>query len=422
MTKINEVCKDRFDIWDGSGYAITGLVKADFNILLHNQDRTEVSSTILVGITEIESGLYESDFTPTSQGIYSLKIKNNDYLPTTLLAIYEVNDSNFDTIEDKIDILDANVDLILEDTSGLEGNLSGLMDEKTTLISGYISNHNDNLDSNFDILSGIINTSETSLSGVINESDQQISGYIINSETNISGYIINEHTTTRSTISTSESNIRGTDNDDLKILSEQIDSIQNSIFVNFKVPESLRKPDSGTIKYIFILDIFDSDGHIEVPDFIPTFKLEYSNGTIIIAETDMSFYPTGQYYYEYDLPHDQINGVVIATAKVIENSATKYFKQSSIINDYLSLESISINISDINDNIDLLENEILRALGLMQENQKIITLTKTITGKMLTGIKYLYTDNTMLVLVATYDITITYDNNDQAIEFNSVKR
>jgi len=79
--------------------------------------------------------------------------------------------------------------------------------------------------------------------------------------------------------------------------------------------------------------------------------------------------------------------------------------------------------STIRDEIESVNDKMYRVLGLVQENQVIETLTKTATGKMLTGVKYLYDDDPSTGNITdTYDIEVEYDVNDQAVKFTSTKR
>ena len=74
-------------------------------------------------------------------------------------------------------------------------------------------------------------------------------------------------------ISLSESNIRGTDSDTLKILSDQLDGVasavlgvQNNTRLTCGMPINLEIPDAGSAPGRIFVNLYDTDGHIEDPD------------------------------------------------------------------------------------------------------------------------------------------------------------
>jgi len=138
MILINTNYDDTFDVWDSSGTPVTGLVQSDFTVYIYDPTDTDVTSTITWSISELGHGLYEFSITPVLEGRYSAKIIHATYLPSGLHNTFQVNDSTFDTIEDKIDIVDSNIDSILEHTDTLEIDLKAYIDTQTNNINFWI--------------------------------------------------------------------------------------------------------------------------------------------------------------------------------------------------------------------------------------------------------------------------------------------
>lgn len=504
IIKLNTAFTDTFNVWDASANPVTGLVQGNFTVKIINPAGTEVSGTATWSIVERQDGLYAFILTPTTEGNWSVKITHATYLPTGLLAVYQVDDSSYDSIEDKLDIIDFVVDnnYIILDT--MEADLKTYMDTKTTAISGYVADVGITVDEIFidtdTVIPSLITSKHATTDGLITTETTQtesiISGYITGSQVVISGYIeeidvdlsavnsqiISSHSTTDNLVTTettavetyvsgmiattdnliesshgttdalvtsevtaaealisgyhvdtkadisgyivdAESSIRG-GTDSLGSLSSEITILRNSVRIDFSTPPEMGKPDTDTKTYMLILELFDGNGLLEIPDETPTLQVAEVDGTEVLAEASFLQFPSGQYYYNYTISNATDELPLIFTAKVVENLDTKYVKRLIEIKPSTTLDDIGDDISDINDNLTDLSNGLDRALGLMQENQKIVTLTKTATGKMLTGVKYLYAGNDFDVdsITYTYDITCVYDNNDQCVDFRSTMR
>lgn len=86
--KINEVAYDEFVVVDSSGDIVTGLTNNDFTRDLYDPDGDEVSSTIIITISELGAGKYRLSFTPNKLGSWIITIYNNTHFPAGKSANY----------------------------------------------------------------------------------------------------------------------------------------------------------------------------------------------------------------------------------------------------------------------------------------------------------------------------------------------
>ena len=90
-SQLDEITYAGFKVTDSGGTAVTGLTTTHFTISLYNPAGSEVSATTTDGITELGLGMYRYYFTPTTEGIYTVKIVESSYLPTGVTGEFEVH-------------------------------------------------------------------------------------------------------------------------------------------------------------------------------------------------------------------------------------------------------------------------------------------------------------------------------------------
>ena len=98
--KINEGITERILVADTVGSPIAGLVDGDFNKeLLREKASTAESLTI----TEMGSGFYYIDFTPTNTGFYEWTVSHDTYKPKGWWEYYEVGSASVDDVKTVVD-------------------------------------------------------------------------------------------------------------------------------------------------------------------------------------------------------------------------------------------------------------------------------------------------------------------------------
>lgn len=86
--KKDAVAYDELVVTDSSGTLITGLTNDDFTRDLYNPDGDEVSSTVIVTVTELGGGKYRTNFTPNALGNWVVTIYSASYFPAGKSANY----------------------------------------------------------------------------------------------------------------------------------------------------------------------------------------------------------------------------------------------------------------------------------------------------------------------------------------------
>ena len=72
---------DGFIVINEDGNPVTGLLDGNFTRKLYDPDKSEVSGTISVTISEIGNGLYNVSFTPNKLGNWVLVVYHSTYFP-----------------------------------------------------------------------------------------------------------------------------------------------------------------------------------------------------------------------------------------------------------------------------------------------------------------------------------------------------
>jgi len=98
MRLVNTVVKEDFTVTDSEGNAVTGLTDSDFTKKLYDPTGNEVSSSILVTVTELGSGNYRASFTPDKAGDWYLVVYNSTYFPWGKANTIVVEEADFGTI------------------------------------------------------------------------------------------------------------------------------------------------------------------------------------------------------------------------------------------------------------------------------------------------------------------------------------
>lgn len=436
MIPINVAHKDTFDVWDSDGNPVTGLVQANFTVYIINPSGTDVTLTATWSITELQNGLYEISLTPSVEGRWTIKVIHTTYLPSGLHTSYQADDSTFDTIEDKVDLIleDTGITIPIQITS-VHGNTDALITAETTAVETHVTNEHTTTkalvtsshvttDAEINANEAKIDIIDTNLDAVLVDTSTTIPAQITSSHSTTDANVDAEHVTTRTAISTTESNIRGADNDDLKDLSDQLDTLQAHTFVHLNIPEIMYLPTVGSSTYQMTVGIFDSEGNPEAPDEAPDITIINADNVTVVDGVNMTSMGTGQYYYNYDLAYDQPVGLVKVIIEVLEGGVTKTYRDYSRTANYGDVEAIAADVTAIKLKTDNLPDDtnatLTELLGLMHKNAVLTVLTKSATGKLLTGYLITYTDNTLSTALYVYDITATYDVSDGLTSYQMV--
>jgi len=337
-------------------------------------------------LNSVESTL--SGVISTSEDTLSGVIDDSD----TLVSGYIV--ASRDTVSGIIDDSDEQISGYI---ISARNTISGIIDESDTYISGYI-------EESMNAISGVIDTSTIFLSGVIDDSDTLISGYITTARDQISGYIVD-----------TEGNIRGGDSDDLKSLSDQLDSLQQNTFVRLNVPETIYLPTLGTSDYQIDINIFDNEGNPEAPDEVPEITIVNADNVTMVDAVSMTLLDVGQYYYIYALAHDQPYGVTKVSVKIIEGAKTAWYRDYTLVSTIGDVSSIAYNVEAIKARTDNLpadtEDYLADIAGLMYNNSELTITAKSATGKLVSGYLTSY-ESGMVSERVTWYLTAEYDNAD----------
>lgn len=162
---------------------------------------------------------------------------------------------------------------------------------------------------------------------------------------------------TNQKITTTETNIRGADNDTLKTLSEQVDAaatstqatnLQNSIdsiLVNTRatafIPKLIERPDSGSETLVVHLYLYDQEGNMEAPDSAPTVALANPAGTdrsSRLDSTTMTLVGTGHYKVVYTSANTDAIEQLLWTFTVVEGGKTRTYGGESLIVDTTAVD------------------------------------------------------------------------------------
>ena len=264
------------------------------------------------------------------------------------------------------------VDQILTDTNEIQGELAngGRVDN---LIDG-IKAKTDNLPTDPAYQSAVeaaITSAATAIRGAEGDTLQSLSGQMDGINTMVTGIKGKtdklpadpaSQSTVLSAVTSAEANIRGADGDSLKILSDQLDgnlsavqSIQNNTSVRIDVPERLVRPDSGSKTYRIILGLYDTEGHPQTPDSVPTIQIENVSGVERLAETAFTQFSgqAGQYYYDLAISSSSALEVLVFRVKVVEGGVTTYHRRSSEVTEFeADLNEVQANVAAIKQKTD----------------------------------------------------------------------
>ena len=87
-----------FSVTDVNNNLIDNIDSTAFTMHLFNDNGSEVSSSVIVNITELGFGHYRASFTPNSTGIWMLAIYNASYFPWGKTGTIQVFNNDFDTM------------------------------------------------------------------------------------------------------------------------------------------------------------------------------------------------------------------------------------------------------------------------------------------------------------------------------------
>ena len=152
----------------------------------------------------------------------------------------------------------------------------------------------------------------------------------------------------------SEAAIRGSDSDDLKTLSDQLDAlsaqvgtIQNNVNFSTTVLPSYERPTSGSSIIKIIAQVFDATGNPEDPDSDELYiKLDGSVTGNLIPQTLMTKSAVGVYYYNYTIQSTDNLENWEFEFYYVEGGVDKYHYRNSRLQDY------SDDLNDIREKVN----------------------------------------------------------------------
>jgi len=255
-------------IYDNSNYDIITDFSVDFEYNWWGTDSPaagQFSGTVdyTPWLTMPTSSLYNSTLlqstggtTPAAVWAHVTRRLTDEVLDSGNIA----TQSDVSAVETKVDTLDSNVDAILVDTNEMQGKLP----------TNYIMGSSDQTDKDDDIDAILVDTG-TTLPATLTTME----GKIDTVDTVVDSVLVDTGTTIPAQLVTMESDIRGSDSDDLKTISDQIDTISSETQVHISVPEPIIIPYGQTTLDGAILaaattltvdddSVFEDDGYITV--------------------------------------------------------------------------------------------------------------------------------------------------------------
>lgn len=191
--------------------------------------------------------------------------------------------------------------------------------------------------------------------------------------------------------------------------SAEVVAIQNNTRVVRVVPESIERPDTGTITYRIELLLYDTLGNMEVPDSAPTIALVNQAGTDRSARLDsttMANVSAGRYRAVYTASAADAMEQLVWTFTVIEGGATRLYGNQSLIVDTTAVDftttdrTMLVTLHDTRltagraaalDNLDELNSDILAAANAAHTEATVASQT---AGEALVIVDALRTDYT----------------------------
>jgi len=177
----------------------------DLTVRVYNPLNSLVDTVVLTEVNEgsgLGGGLYEGSFTPTTDGQWRIRI-TSDTNGDDVAKIFDVGNYNIDdvkaqgdAIEDKIDIIDANVDLIKTETDKIQvidDNVDSIKSD-VTLIKAE-TDKIQTIDNNVDTINSNVSIIKTKTDNLPIDTASELS-YIknkvdsIDGQINIGGYIL----------------------------------------------------------------------------------------------------------------------------------------------------------------------------------------------------------------------------------------
>ncbi len=240
------------------------------------------------------------------------------------------------------------------------------------------------------ILEQKIMDSRTILQDEINDNETKIDSL---SALNVTHYIdtVNEIQINRNAISLHDSNLSSVETNIIDEVNEneiKIDSvlahlqgIQNNTRFVAVVPQKMRIPDSITNTYQFFLAIYDVSGNPAAPDQLPRVRVVKSDGTELLAFTNMILdgSKVGQYYYNYPVTSSMAENILRIEFEVVECATTIYLSRVSetVIFDS-DLAALENKIDVIDANVDQVNVHLTGGDGLSVINTKLTNIVNEI--------------------------------------------
>lgn len=133
--------------------------------------------------------------------------------------------------------------------------------------------------------------------------------------------------------------------------SAEATAIQNNTRVVRVVPETIERPDAGTVTYRIELLLYDTVGNMEAPDSAPTIALVNQAGTdrsSRLDSTTMALVSTGRYRAIYTADVADTLEQLVWAFSVVEGGATRIYGNSSLIVDTSAVDFTSADRTKLN--------------------------------------------------------------------------
>ena len=95
--RIGETVYKSFSVTDKERKLVPGLNDSDFTRDLYDPNGNEISNTTIVTITELGSGHYRANFTPSVSGDYYLSVYHPEYFPWGKTGTIHIYGEDFDS-------------------------------------------------------------------------------------------------------------------------------------------------------------------------------------------------------------------------------------------------------------------------------------------------------------------------------------
>lgn len=445
--EINVAFSDIFSIIDSDLNGVTG---EGGNVVIVVYDPSNTTGVITPTVTELANGNYTLNATLTSLGTWKVVLSHPTYIPIlhggkseSYICTDKISRlTTIDTVVDDI-LIDTGTTLPAQITSehtttkgvvtSAHSTTDALITSETTDVESHVTSEHTTtkalVTSSHSTTDALITSETTGVESTITSAHATTDALVTSETTGVETHVTGEHTTTKALVTSSHSTtdtLIGTVQTNLlgrfDTVDADIDLLQNARIGYLVLPLQMQKPLSGTETYRVNFYCFNGLG--TPVDAIPNITIYEFDETPIIATTAMTAYTeTGHYYYDFALNSSLSNQVIQFKVTL---SSQNWRANVFIDTDDLQIDRMEGKIDDIKTKTDQLPDDLESVLdnittvveGLdvnldimlgLNDSNKVIDQTTFINGRLVSARIRLFEDATLAVVIATYQLTASYD-------------